>query len=70
MHLTNEAPLSDHARNVCPGALVCTVRIWPGGIHRAQVSDIVTRDGDRVAVVCSQEWLPAELIVLRPPIRW
>jgi hypothetical protein len=70
MHLTNEASLSDHARKVCPGALVCTVRKWPGGIHRAQVSDIVTRAGDRMAVVCGEEWLPAELIVLRPPIRW
>jgi hypothetical protein len=68
MHLVNQARLSDHARNVCPGALVRTVRKWPGGIYRAEVSDIVSRDGNRVAIVCGREWLPADLIVLRPPV--
>jgi hypothetical protein len=72
MHLICELPpvgrlRSDHARKVCPGALVSTVRKWPGGIYRAEVSGIVTRGGRRVAVVCGQEWLPSELIVLRPP---
>jgi hypothetical protein len=69
MHLRNDTLLSDHARNVCAGALVQTVRKWPGGIHRAEVSDIVTRDGNTRAIVCGQEWIPAELIVLRPPVR-
>jgi hypothetical protein len=68
MHLVNEAPFPDHARNVCPGALVRTVRTWPGGIYRAEVSDIVSRDGNRVAIVCGREWFPADLIVLRPPV--
>lgn len=65
---SNEPPLSEHARNVRTGALVCTARVWAGGIYRAEVSDVVIRDGDRRAVVCGREWRPAELIVLRPPI--
>jgi hypothetical protein len=68
MHSMNETRLSSHARNVRPGALVRTVDLWPGGIYRAEVSNIVTRDGNRLAVVCGREWLPADLIVLRPPV--
>jgi hypothetical protein len=69
MHFRKETVLSDHARKVCTGALVRTVRKWPGGIHRAEVSGVVTRDGRRMAIVCGREWAPAELIVLRPPVR-
>lgn len=70
MYLANDPTISRHERNIRTGALVCTARKWPGGIYRAEISDVVTRDGETRAVVCGREWRPAELIVLRPPVHW
>ena len=63
----NSIPETD----LCPGALVRTVRRWSGGIHRALVHEVREVDGERWAFGPDGSWaLPSrELEVIRPPVR-
>lgn len=62
------AAVREHRDVVAPGALVRTLRCWPGGVHRAAVSRVFERNGAAWANVAGQDYACAELLVIRPPI--
>lgn len=58
----------DCRQTLAPGALVRTHRRWPGGVHRALVRRVFERGGERWVEVAGKDYLPSELLVLRPAL--
>jgi hypothetical protein len=51
------------------GSLVKTKILSPNGLHRAEVKDVVVRDGVKFAIGVNWEFPETDLIVIRPPIK-